>query len=375
MTGSRNQKIILIVLFLLIIYGVGFFQAGWEIRQGERPQIFDLFVEIPTAAHLRTFENDMENGSWFAQTLEPWMRLLQYLALRDTGEKAMQGREGWFFYRPGVKYLIEPLPNLKRFEAGRDPVPAIVDWRDQLAQRGMHLLLIPAPGKASVYPQQLTTRADHANPPVYQHTLELIRQLEQERVEVINLFDLYAGQTSGDAAYLAQDTHWSPHGVQLAAQAIAERLIQLEWIKPGNVKYILRPSPMQRLGDVLIMMSLPLTNRLFQPESVACMQVVREDTGELYQDDKSSPLLILGDSFLRIYERDEPKSAGLISHLAQALSMPLTSIVNDGGASTLVRQELSRKPELLQNKQVVIWEFVERDIRFGTEGWLKVPLP
>ena len=132
---------------------------------------------------------------------------------------------------------------------------------------------------------------------------------------------------------------------------------------------------MQRLGDVLIMMSLPLTNRLFQPESVACKQVVREDTGELYQDDKASPLLILGDSFLRIYERDEPKSAGLISHLAQALSMPLTSIVNDGGASTLVRQELSRKPELLQNKQVVIWEFVERDIRFGTEGWQKVPLP
>jgi hypothetical protein len=43
--------------------------------------------------------------------------------------------------------------------------------------------------------------------------------------------------------------------------------------------------------------------------------------------------------------------------------------------STLVRQDLFRRPELLQDKKVVIWEFVERDIRFGAEGWQLVPLP
>jgi hypothetical protein len=29
----------------------------------------------------------------------------------------------------------------------------------------------------------------------------------------------------------------------------------------------------------------------------------------------------------------------------------------------------------LANKKVVVWEFVERDIRFGTEGWQKTPVP
>ena len=57
-----------------------------------------------------------------------------------------------------------------------------------------------------------------------------------------------------------------------------------------------------------------------------------------------SEVLILGDSFLRIYEQDEPGSAGFIAHLARELGQPLTSIVNDGGASTLVRQELARRP-------------------------------
>jgi len=82
-----------------------------------------------------------------------------------------------------------------------------------------------------------------------------------------------------------------------------------------------------------------------------------------------------GDSFLRIYEQDEPTAAGFIAHLARELKQPLASIINDGGASTLVRQELYRRRNLLKNKRLVIWEFVERDIRYGTEGWQVIPLP
>jgi hypothetical protein len=89
----------------------------------------------------------------------------------------------------------------------------------------------------------------------------------------------------------------------------------------------------------------------------------------------TTPVLVLGDSFLRIYQRDEPGSAGFVSHLARELKMPLSSIINDGGGSTLVRQELYRKPDLLKGKKVVVWEFTERDIRFGVEGWQNVPLP
>ena len=63
-----------------------------------------------------------------------------------------------------------------------------------------------------------------------------------------------------------------------------------------------------------------------------------------YQDDPDAEILVLGDSFLRIYQQDEPGAAGFIAHLAQELQQPLTSLVNDGGASTLVRQELYRRP-------------------------------
>jgi hypothetical protein len=175
--------------------------------------------------------------------------------------------------------------------------------------------------------------------------------------------------------YLAQDSHWSPAGVTLAAKAVARRLVELGWAKPGTVAYRELAAPVERLGDVVRMMQSARLEMASVPERVPCVQVVRGDTGQPYHDHPESEILILGDSFLRIYEQDEPGSAGFVAHLAKELKQPLTSLVNDGGASTLVRQELHRRPALLKNKKVVVWEFVERDLRLGTEGWQPVPLP
>ncbi len=70
-----------------------------------------------------------------------------------------------------------------------------------------------------------------------------------------------------------------------------------------------------------------------------------------------------------------PGSAGFISLLARELKSPVDAIVSDGGASTDVRRRLSTHAEILEGKKVVIWEFVERDIALGREGWEDVPLP
>ena len=120
---------------------------------------------------------------------------------------------------------------------------------------------------------------------------------------------------------------------------------------------------------------MPRIEARFEPERISARQVTETATGELYRDDPLAEILVLGDSFLRIYEQDEPGAAGFVAHLARELRRPVASIINDGGASTLVRQELHRRPALLTNKKVVVWEFVERDIRLGIEGWQRVPLP
>lgn len=123
------------------------------------------------------------------------------------------------------------------------------------------------------------------------------------------------------------------------------------------------------------MIQVPLIERRVQPETVPCVQVVRRDKNGLYSDAPEAEILVLGDSFVRIYQQDDPGAAGFIAHLAKELKQPLLSLVNDGGGSTLVRQELRGRPAFLKNRKLVLWEFVERDIGLGLEGWKLVPLP
>ena len=56
------------------------------------------------------------------------------------------------------------------------------------------------------------------------------------------------------------------------------------------------------------------------------------------------------------------------------LGFAVASMVNDGGASTLARRSLARRANLLTGKKLVVWEIVERDFRFGEDGWKDVAL-
>jgi hypothetical protein len=365
----------LIAAFLAMLAGVPLLQTVVEARRGEWPQVLELVTRRPTQANLRAGEHALEEASVVARALRPWMQAAQFFGLHEAGEKAMVGRDGWLFYQPGLSCLTQrPRPG---DSMPREALAAVLDFRDQLAARGIELILMSAPNKESVYPDKLAGRATPPARVIGAETREFLAQCEQVGLEVMDLFAIYrhAREQSATGLYLAQDSHWSPAGMELAAGAVAEHILARGLLARGAVTYDLRPAPIQRPGDLVRMLrSLPIEARL-APEPIAADQIVRHADGAPYADDPASPVLVLGDSFLRIYEQDEPGHAGFIAHLARALGRPLTSIVNDGGASTLVRQELFRRPQWLAGKKVVVWEFVERDLRLGTEGWQHVPLP
>src|SRR5215471_16000325 len=92
---------------------------------------------------------------------------------------------------------------------------------------------------------------------------------------------------------------------------------------PGTISYDARPSPVQELGDIVRMIRSPQIEARVPPQSIATSQVVRRETSALFTDDPSPEVLVLGDSFLRIYERDAPGSAGFVAHLARELGRPV----------------------------------------------------
>jgi hypothetical protein len=366
-------------IFVVMIMAPGLIQNVSELRRGERPRSLDIFYQPPTARNLHGYEHSLEESSPVVKQSRPWMQYLQWRLLGDAGEKAVIGRDGWLFYRPSVRYLTERPPAATASDSA-DPLPAIRSFRDQLEARGIRLLVVPIPNKASVYPEMLARRAEGAEVIVCEQTRRLFEQLEQSGIEHIDLFEVFRQARQKDRGsdrrrlYLAQDSHWSAEGARLAAGAIAQQVLASGTIKRGDRAYVERSVTVRRHGDLVEMLQVPQIERALEPESIACLQVVESDTGNPYRDVPESEVLVLGDSFLRVYEEDEPGAAGFIAHVARELRQPLASIVNDGGASTLVRQMLARRLMLLLKKRLVIWEFAERDIRFGTQGWQIVPL-
>jgi len=424
-TGFAASEWTLIVLFLLVIAAVPVGQTCLELARGERVQFLDVFRQRPTAQNLRQYEAALKEKSWFQQTLRPLVQRGLFLALHDTGAKGVLGLDRWLFYRPDLRYVVEPdRPDLgdphstwvppHDGRTQRDHVAqAILHFRDLLAERGITLLVLPVPGKPSVYPDQLTRRHTAEPAPFASPTFELIARLRREQVEVVDLFSVFAeGRTTGaNPLYLAQDTHWSPGGVRLAADTAATRLRELGLAPAPSRQFRIETVELQRWGDVLEMMQIPGLRAAFPAQTVRCEQVVDASLGPLVPTSSDRPgtyrfpgqqatVLVLGDSFLRIYQFPEPRSlgerpasttaggveevgtkrllpgsAGFVSQLARALQAPVDAIYSDGGASTDVRRKLSTNPEILEGKKVVIWEFVERDIALGREGWQDTPLP
>ncbi len=452
--GAKTSQAVLVAGFLAILLGSPIHQAAVEMRQRRPVQATDLLHRVPTVRELRGFEKSLEDNWWGQNSIRPLTQRGLFRALRDTGAKAIEGYHGWLFYRPGVQYLTEA----DRMEVGpsdsiwasppthqtrRDSaVEAIVTYRNQLRQRGIELLIVPVPGKASVYPDLLTHRfADHAE--LFRSpTEDLLEELDQQGIATVNLFEAFRkarehGGSSGlrKPYYLACDTHWTPRGVRVAAKAMAEGLAQLDWAPEDSFPYTLDAQQVARRGDILDMVSIPAGANDFSMEEVVCQQVRdplvglmiprqparsgRFKNDHLIDTPMESSVLLLGDSFCRIYQTVEPASlgadvdsqsieqpatggsstepsantanspetsprkkkkllpgsAGLPSLLAYELQAAVDYLIRDGGAATDVRQRLSVDPELLDNKRVVIWEFAERELRLGQAGWKKVPLP
>ncbi|MCW5556238.1 MAG: hypothetical protein KIT22_00065 [Verrucomicrobiae bacterium] len=370
----------LMLAFLAILAMPALIQGVLEVRGGEWPFALDVFRRWPTAANLRQYEDRLKEESRVANGLRPWAQWALYVLVRDAGDKGLLGPNGWWFYRPGVSVLTQrPPPSTGRNEVA-EAIQAILHFRDQLAKRGIRLVVMPAPNKESVYPEQLVSGWNGPIArPLSRLTHELMDGLRSNAVEVVDLFQALGAAKAADPQsaplYLRQDSHWSPEGIEHAVRAVAKHLREGQASDAAAARFTEQAARVARHGDVVRMLRSPPIERTLASEAVECVRILRGQDREPFQSDPNAEILVLGDSFLRIFEQDEPGAAGFISHLAKELNQPIAALVADGGASTLVRQELHGRPALLEGTRVVIWEFVERDIRLGTEGWQQVPLP
>ena len=426
---THGMCVVLTATFLAVICAVPIAQQGreWLMARAEGksewPQAFSIFAALPAAANdflgnsamplvdrifsangvlLRAashYETELEDRSFLAEYFIPRVQQFTSRWLGLGNEQVYLGREGWLYYRPGVDYLtgpgfLDPAFQKRRSLTGDasvgaavqpDPVAAILDFKNQLAERNIHLILMPIPDKAMVEPEFLSPRYPASGGVPLQNPSypAFLAALNKEGVDVLDVTDALwqDKQSTGQPQYLKTDTHWTPEAMQRAASLLAEKIQGLESAdRLAPLALETTEKPVEAPGDIAAMLKLPQGSDLYPSQKVQIRPVRLAADGQPWTADPSASVLLLGDSFSNIYSL-EPlgwgAGAGLTEQLSLALRQPVDALLrNDAGAHAtreLLVKDAAQGRDRLAGKKLVVWQFAMRELAVGDWKILKIP--
>ena len=408
---TAGSQTLLILIFLITILLVPSIQFAVEIRAPhteERGGTFniykaypawekiravrsakDLWRLLPRAAELKAVEEQLESESVVSEWLLPRVQSILTEKLRAGTEQVYLGQDGWLFYRPDVDYVtgppfLDPATIRRRALAAAvqpDPAKAIVDFRDQLAARGIELIVVPIPMKPGVEADKLSDRAKQNTVLQNASFSEFKTQMQKAVVRLFDPVASFAERTSVAAStplYLQTDTHWRPETMEFVAEKLAS------FIQPsgssGQTSFQVSGKQVSGVGDIAQMLKLPESQRVYRPETVTIHEVQTQNAP--WRPSKTAEILLLGDSFSNIFSLGAlgwGESAGFAEHLSRALGgIPLDCILRNSDAAFATREilsrELARGRDRLAGKKVVVWEFAARELAFGDWKMLEMKL-
>ena len=310
-------------------------------------------------------------------------------AAQDTSTVA--GRDGWLFFAPELRHI-----SVGRFWGDRavevtrarsadtaDPLPAILDFKQQLDALGVELLLVPVPPKSIVYADRLPRdlgipgslpRLDPAHAAFY----ETLRSLG---VEVLDLTEPFLeGRSNPEGpVYCRQDTHWSGVGCVLAAEHIARAVRAYPWhTNIATTDFVSGWVSTTIAGDL----REGSDGTAKPPEELRLRRVSTNDPagGTEVPPDPTSPVVLLGDSHNLVFHAGgdmHSTGAGLPDQLAYELGYPIDLVAVRGSGATAARVNLLRRAQrdgsYWTEKRLVVWCFSAREFTEG-DGWALVPL-
>jgi hypothetical protein len=304
-------------------------------RSGHSPSSRAAAIAALTAT-LRDELAKSRAGSWDAWTkrLEPARAQWKQVA---AGPR--KGRNDYVFNTNAVGYLTST--NLEAGLEGTKPLEVLTAFDQKLKKRGTDFLYVPIPSIEEVYPENFLD-----SPPgdltVQPAMRRFMLSLLERDVEVVDLLRPFQAARDGYRLGLKQDDHWNNVQLELAASVVADRLRRYSFVQaaaPHAKRYTTKPLTIS--GE----------------RGVSDMRQVITPAGRFYDDVEQSPVLVVGDSNLQIYQYRSQnltatgEHAGFTAHLARHLGLPV-SLVASGGFRL---SDLNREPEQLEGRRVVLY--------------------
>jgi SGNH hydrolase-like domain, acetyltransferase AlgX len=379
---------LLIIAFCLPLAIVSAVQIALEATGRHRAQLGNLFKERPTRESLHRYEQDVAKNSVFKEYVQPRLQLAVSQTTGAGNGKVYVGRDGVLFFRPGMDFVTgrgifdagrmracrKRLVDAGEHSAEPDPRPAILDFDAACRKAGVHLVVVPVPDKVTVLPEAAGYSESGAPALVNVDYPQFLSQLREGGVDVYDPLPII--QASGEQnLYLKNDTHWTPECMENVASSLAAHVREAVAFPGERARFGVNEMAMERVGDLVDMLSLPADQTLFPPQQVRIRQTIDAATEAPFAAKESADVLLLGDSFANIYTAPQMgwgEAAGFGPTLARHLNRDLDTIVINGKGASGTRSELARRPGGLTGKRVVIWEFAVRELTDAS--WDVIPM-
>jgi len=313
-------------------------------------------------------------------------------AADDADKMVVRGRDGWLFLASelrhvGVgKFWGDAAVNVSRARNPKhaDPLPAIIDFNQQLKKLNIQLIIVPVPPKAVVYPEMISAglKGTKPEPRLDPQHQEFYKLLGKSGMTVLDIAPELIALRHGEPGLTCckQDTHWSGRACVMTARLIAKHIKNRPWLKDmPKLKLASETREVEISGDLW----RALKDDAIPKEKLPLRFVGRKTAAgiEPVEPGRGSPVLLLADSHGLVFHAGgdmHAKGAGLADQLALELGFAVDVLAVRGSGATSARVSLYRRGRrdegYIKGKKLIIWCFSAREFTESFTGWRRLPV-
>lgn len=360
---TKNGYAIVGVVFALVVGALSL--SSWKaVATYSAPP-----VTVMDGALVRNFEEHFDKEFPLRTASINFWTALQLVLFREGKTGVLLGTDGWL-------YTNEEFHVLPRWEQILEQNLELIRWtQTTLADANVPLVVVVVPEKAHVYPEHIN---GHRQASAHGQVMERLRAAIGEQTTLITLDDAFAAAKAQQPLFFHTDTHWTPAGAKLAAQAVTRAMAAKGLAtKTGDADaFQTAEQPEATLdGDLLSFLPLEPMFPSLMPKADTYVPVVtkaieKEASAESLLSDESIPeVAVVGTSYTA---NDRWNFQGFLSEF---LNEPLADYSKEGiGPFPPMAQFLTSRDYAGHKPRVVIWEIPERSL-LGKAALKGIDLP
>lgn len=291
--------------------------------------------------------------------------------------------KGWYFLKSELrqtglgKFWEQPWADIVTNPGKESPLPYMLEFQKALAEKGVELIIVPIPMKASIYPDKF----DESFAPGAAYGLKpLYDQMREQGLDVFDVEPVFAALRATDKLYCEQDAHYSPRTCEILATSLVKKIKAKQWSDELKLTKIDRSEP----TEIKINGDLVIGTDYASSTSAETLEVRFAGQGHEPADpDPESPILLLGDSHTLVFQEGSSNGmhctrAGLLDQMQFELQSRIDLLGQKGSGSVQARKALYGRarsiPGFWENKKLVVWVFSSREFTQSPDKLMTIPI-